>query len=72
MLIEDLGSKNGTFVGAVAVTGPRRVDDGDRIRIGPVEMELRTSSRSRATETDPDETPLRHAVAKDQGPKPKD
>jgi DNA-binding winged helix-turn-helix (wHTH) protein len=48
--IEDLGSKNGTFVGGVAVTGRRAIGDGDRIRLGSVELELRTAAGSE-TET---------------------
>ena len=39
--LEDLGSKNGTFVGSRAVEGPTAVKDGDRIRIGTVTMTLR-------------------------------
>lgn len=33
-MIEDLGSKNGTFVGAERVTAPTSLADGDAIRIG--------------------------------------
>jgi pSer/pThr/pTyr-binding forkhead associated (FHA) protein len=32
--VEDLGSKNGTFVGEQRVTGVRPLRDGDEIRIG--------------------------------------
>ena len=32
--IEDLGSKNGTFVNSDAVTAPRQLADGDQVRIG--------------------------------------
>ena len=39
--IEDLGSKNGTFLGEKAVTTPRPLSDGDHVRIGTVEMVLR-------------------------------
>ena len=34
--LEDLGSKNGTFVGDVRVTEPVRLADGDRVRLGSV------------------------------------
>jgi DNA-binding winged helix-turn-helix (wHTH) protein len=34
--VEDLGSKNGTFVGGQPVTGGRVLADGDELRIGPV------------------------------------
>jgi hypothetical protein len=39
--VEDLGSKNGTFLEDEAVTSPRAVADGDRVRIGTVEMKIR-------------------------------
>ena len=48
--IADLGSKNGTFVGGLPVRGPQVLADGDRVRVGSVEVEFRRGS-SRATET---------------------
>ena len=39
--LEDLGSKNGTFLGGEPVTSARSLSDGDRIRIGTVEMTFR-------------------------------
>jgi pSer/pThr/pTyr-binding forkhead associated (FHA) protein len=33
-VLEDLGSKNGTFVGDERLTGPRRLEHGDEIRLG--------------------------------------
>ncbi len=39
--VEDLGSKNGTFVGALRIVEPTAVHDGDEIRIGTVTMTLR-------------------------------
>jgi DNA-binding winged helix-turn-helix (wHTH) protein len=33
-LVEDLGSKNGTFVGDVRVNGPRPLAHGDQLRLG--------------------------------------
>jgi hypothetical protein len=50
--IEDLGSKNGTYVGNVAVTGTRELRDGDAIQIGEAELRFRNWSRSLAVETD--------------------
>ena len=32
--IEDLGSRNGTFVNGIKVTGPVRLEDGDKIHVG--------------------------------------
>jgi DNA-binding winged helix-turn-helix (wHTH) protein len=49
--IEDLGSKNGTFLGEAPVAGPRRLADGDRLRLGPVAADFRQGPSSRATET---------------------
>lgn len=49
--VEDLGSKNGTFVGTEAVTAPRRLSDGDEIRVGPVTLIFRTAPIARSTET---------------------
>ena len=39
--LEDLGSKNGTFLQGVAVEAPSVLKDGDQVRIGTVEMILR-------------------------------
>jgi pSer/pThr/pTyr-binding forkhead associated (FHA) protein len=40
-MLEDLGSKNGTFLKGKSVTAPRALRDGDRVRIGTVEMTFR-------------------------------
>jgi pSer/pThr/pTyr-binding forkhead associated (FHA) protein len=40
-MLEDLGSRNGTFLKGEAVTRPRFLGDGDRLRIGTVEMTVR-------------------------------
>jgi len=49
--VEDLGSKNGTYVASTAVTAPRRLDDGDQIRLGSVVVTFRMATSSVATET---------------------
>jgi pSer/pThr/pTyr-binding forkhead associated (FHA) protein len=38
--IEDLGSKNGTFVGNQRVDSPRSIVDGDTIGVGAVKLTL--------------------------------
>jgi DNA-binding winged helix-turn-helix (wHTH) protein len=38
--LEDLGSKNGTFVGRERVTSPTRVSPGDEITVGTIRMRL--------------------------------
>jgi DNA-binding winged helix-turn-helix (wHTH) protein len=39
--LEDLGSKNGTFLKGEAVTRPAALSDGDCLRVGTVEMTVR-------------------------------
>jgi len=53
--IEDLGSKNGTFVGDQRVERPRSLGDGDVIRVGSVKLTLRMLQPPSSTETEPDE-----------------
>ena len=52
-ILEDLGSKNGTYVGEERVTAPRRLDDGDQIRLGPVVITFRIPSPVGSTDTVP-------------------
>jgi len=49
--IEDLGSKNGTYVRGERVTGPTAVADGDEIRLGSVRLTLRVVSGDGSTDT---------------------
>jgi DNA-binding winged helix-turn-helix (wHTH) protein len=49
--IEDLGSKNGTFVGGTRIEGPRALADGDQIRVGPVLITFRVAPATMPTET---------------------
>jgi DNA-binding winged helix-turn-helix (wHTH) protein len=51
--IEDLGSKNGTFVGDRQVDGSRSLDDGDTIRIGSVKLTFRVIHAPSSTQTEP-------------------
>jgi DNA-binding winged helix-turn-helix (wHTH) protein len=51
--LEDLTSKNGTFVRGVRVTVPSRLGDGDRIRFGSVLTTFRICSHDTPTETTP-------------------
>lgn len=52
-MLEDLGSKNGTYVGEERVTAPRRLEDGDQIRLGPVVITFRMPPVVGATDTVP-------------------
>jgi len=47
--IEDLGSKNGTYVGGEKIRGPVRLTDRGVVRIGPATLTLRVLSRTGST-----------------------
>lgn len=47
--IEDLKSKNGTFVADLAVTTPSRLQDGDLLRLGAVSVRFRRLAPTTAT-----------------------
>jgi hypothetical protein len=49
--IEDLGSKNGTFVGDRQVTSRVRLNDGDRVRLGSFLLTFRLARPADATST---------------------
>jgi DNA-binding winged helix-turn-helix (wHTH) protein len=49
--LEDLGSKNGTYLRGQAVTSPMPLADGDQIRIGAFELTFRTLAAPGSTET---------------------
>ena len=51
VMIEDLGSKNGTRVGDTRLTGPAPLRDGDRIHVGSVPLLYRASTSGMSTET---------------------
>ena len=50
--LEDLGSKNGTFIGEQRVESPVELRQGDRIVIGPVELVFRVASAEAITSTE--------------------
>ena len=50
--IEDLGSKNGTYVGSRRIAGPTALEDGDSIRIGSVTFTFRAASEEKSTMTE--------------------
>jgi len=49
--LEDLGSKNGTFVNGIRLSAPVALRDGDEVRVGCVPMTLRAHAKPSATET---------------------
>ena len=50
--VEDLGSKNGTFVGSTRIGTPTLLDDGDELKIGRFAFVFRHSESSGSTETE--------------------
>jgi DNA-binding winged helix-turn-helix (wHTH) protein len=50
-ILEDLGSKNGTFVGGQRVTTPRLLADGDQIRLGSIVMTFRIPPPAGSTQS---------------------
>jgi DNA-binding winged helix-turn-helix (wHTH) protein len=53
--IEDLGSKNGTFVGAQRVNGSIPIGDGDIVGVGSVKLTLTRLQTPSSTETEQDQ-----------------
>jgi DNA-binding winged helix-turn-helix (wHTH) protein len=51
LFCEDLGSKNGTWVGTEAASERLEVQDGDEIRLGSVILIARLDTQARTTET---------------------
>src|SRR5262249_29108974 len=51
-VLEDLGSKNGTYVGGQRIDAPRPLDDGDEIRVGPAGIVFHVFSGRTSTRTD--------------------
>ena len=50
-VLEDLGSKNGTFVRGEPVLAPIRLNDGDEVRTGSVVFRFRMTGPKGATAT---------------------
>jgi DNA-binding winged helix-turn-helix (wHTH) protein len=49
VVIEDLGSKNGTFVGGERITAPRVIRDGDQLVVGKTAVVLRKRGSNAST-----------------------
>ena len=52
VIVEDLGSKNGTFVADAPVLAPRPLHDGEILHVGPVEVQFRLWSDAKAKGTE--------------------
>jgi pSer/pThr/pTyr-binding forkhead associated (FHA) protein len=62
--VEDLGSRNGTFVNGVRITEKTRVSDGDMIRVGA--LELKVSCNEPATKGGTEDDVSRWLMADDR------
>ena len=51
VILSDLASKNGTFVGDRRLTAPAVLTDGVEIRLGPIPLRFRQASRAASTQT---------------------
>jgi pSer/pThr/pTyr-binding forkhead associated (FHA) protein len=58
-VLEDLGSKNGTFLRDERLTRPMPLLDGDPIRLGSLEFTFRMSTAAPSTETQLTKPPKR-------------
>lgn len=54
VILEDLASKNGTFVRGERISAPTRLADGDVFRLGRVSIKLRAGQANQPTRTEPD------------------
>jgi DNA-binding winged helix-turn-helix (wHTH) protein len=52
-ILEDLASKNGTFVGGERIRSPRPLVHGDEIRVGSLVLTFRTSAAEASTASQP-------------------
>jgi pSer/pThr/pTyr-binding forkhead associated (FHA) protein len=50
--LEDLGSKNGTFLRGERLTAPRALSDGDELCLGRIRLTFRTTARQASTQTE--------------------
>jgi pSer/pThr/pTyr-binding forkhead associated (FHA) protein len=67
LLVEDLGSTNGTFIDAHAIDAPTHLNHGDRVKLGATVLEVQIvvdagATRLRPTGEDPGATRLRSAA----------
>lgn len=51
VILEDLGSKNGTYLRGLPVTAPSTLADGDQIRVGSIVITFRVPPPAGSTET---------------------
>lgn len=51
VLVQDMGSKNGTFVNGEKLNGPHPVGMGDQLRVGPLEFLVTISQKAKKAQT---------------------
>jgi pSer/pThr/pTyr-binding forkhead associated (FHA) protein len=51
-ILEDLGSKNGTFLHGERIAEPAQLGQGDQIRVGPFSLTFHVSRPGATTETE--------------------
>lgn len=67
--IEDLGSKNGTYVRGKRIAAPTRLEDGDSLRLGSVTFAFRAVSEEKSTMTEVGEPSSKEPPASPRRPK---
>ena len=50
-ILEDLGSKNGTYLRGERLASPAQLKPGDQVRVGPFSLTLQMSRSDQTTET---------------------
>src|SRR3954468_7629844 len=65
ILVEDLGSTNGTYVNEQPISAPRALNPGDKVRIGLTVLELRTRQQVAARASAVQPRPALTAVGND-------
>jgi pSer/pThr/pTyr-binding forkhead associated (FHA) protein len=63
--LRDCGSTNGTFLNDEQIAGEREVKTGDRLRVGPLEFDLRIEAGSPTSKSTPAAKPAAKPVAKE-------
>lgn len=66
LLVEDLGSGNGTFVNGSRVTQPAPLRNGDRLKVGPVLLRYEDDTATDPPRTSPTDTLLRLDIEGDE------
>lgn len=66
--MEDLGSKNGTYLGEERIGGPKALAHGDSIRLGSVKLIVRVVCEDKSTKTEIGDPPVLEAPSSEPRP----